>query len=204
MSICGICLQDITAEQKKIESTCGCHYHTDCGIDYLRRYFLHDWPDVNLTCSVCNAVLFTAPQQHQQDVHTHTPDITVHARMQQADFKADLKKYKQRLRESGTKLRLLNEALRQHHIGYSNTVRIHIAAIREAKSESITAFKHSQEYMEYTRAMRSTNSTLTRFVNKYNLGRDELRILFPRRRTWRGRWRTNPQYIIRRKYRVKL
>jgi len=201
---CGICIQEITQEQKRMESECGCNYHTTCAIDYLRRYFIQLWPDVNLTCHICNAVLFAVPPQNQ-DVHTHTPDITVHARMQQADFKADLKKYKLRLRESGTKLRLLNAALRQHHIGYANTVRIHIAAIREAKSESINAFKHSQEYLDYTRALRSANSTHTRFVNKYNLGRDELRLLFPRGGGgWRRRWRTNPQYIIRRKYRIKL
>jgi len=201
---CPICAFVITPEQKKTESECGCNYHTNCAIDSMRRYFLHHWPDVHLTCNSCDGVIFAAPEQQMQTQNL-TPNITINARLQQPEFKADLKKYKERFRDSGAKLRLLNTALRLHYTGFSNVVRIHIAAIREAKNESLNAFKITSPYTDYIKALRSFNSTKTRFIRKYNLTHEEIRLLFPRGNNgWRRQWRIRPQWILSRKYRVKL
>jgi len=197
---CGLCELTIEDNEKKTEAECGCVYHTNCAMEAYRSYFIGLYPDYDLQCRTCAAVLYEVPA----NMITHPPnDDTIPVRMQNPAFVAELKKIKAKKRERGTNLRLLTAALREQHTAFMNIVRPHIEAIKAAKAASENALKQTPAYTAYVKCLRSFTATESRFIRKYALSRFETRTLFPRG-TWGARWRYNIKYIFRRKFRIRL
>lgn len=197
---CGLCDLTIEDNEKKTEAECGCFYHTNCAMEAYRTYFLNFYPDTDLLCRICAAVLYEVPAH----MITHqTVDDTIPVRMQQPAFVAELKKLKAKKRERGTNLRLLTAVLREQYTAFMNIVRPHIDAIKTAKAATETALKQTPAYIEYLKCLRSFTASESRFIRKHALTRFETRTLFPRG-TWGARWRYNVKYIFRRKFRIRL
>ena len=203
---CAYCEIKLEKDDKLCTTDCGCVSHSSCliteGCDFMidRR---HDRTD--FYCKNCDALLYKGPDYWEdRQALTAVAAVSIHTRLQEEDFKNNLKKVREKIKAYNTEYRVFNKFIIEEHGSFMNLAGPLIQQLRNLIVSSTAKIKAHDTYKKANRASTSKTSSMNRFIAKYNLNWDEKRKLFGGAgRAYRSLY-SRPSWIVRRKFRIRL
>lgn len=213
-TVCTLCEEPLEG-QPQMELLCHHRYHTQCFLTNVATA-IHGGQD-NLQCVVCHQHLFEQEEEeniYEEDEQTENETAVDSERTRlfqlwdnNAEFRADIKKYQQALRGSSQSFKTFKELLRAKKTELNTIylpIKLHIEGLYSVHKEQI---KQSQAHKDYSSALRKSVRYYTNLQQKYNMNSWSLSILREKRGCKRlqrpyHRWRSRPSWLIRRAIRL--
>ena len=203
---CAYCEVKLEKDDKLCTTDCGCVSHSSCliteGCDYMidRRHEHNDF-----YCKNCDALLYKGPT-YWEDRQALTADaaVSIHTRLQEEDFKKNLKKVREKIKAYNTEYRVFNKFIIEEHGSFMNLAGPLIQQLRNLIVSYTAKIKAHDTYKKANRSSTSKTSSVNRFIAKYNLNWEEKRKLFGGGGRFYRSLYSRPSWIVRRKFRIRL
>ena len=117
------------------------------------------------------------------------------------EIRAGLKKVKKAIAAKNKGFAMAKAAIKAAHTSFKAQSAPLIASLKAMKQEAILAVKLTEGFREGVRSYRAASTIENRFRKQFNI--HNLSSYGVRSRHYRWRWNT-PQYILKRKFRIRL
>jgi len=203
---CAYCEVKLEKDDKLCTTDCGCVSHSSCliteGCDFMidRR---HDRTD--FYCKNCDTLLYKGPDYWEdRQALTASAAVSIHTRLQEEDFKKNLKKVREKIKAYNTEYRVFNKFIIEEHGSFMNLAGPLIQQLRNLIVSYTAKIKAHDTYKKANRSSTAKTTSMSRFIAKYNLNWEEKRKLFGGGgRLYRSLY-SRPSWIVRRKFRIRL
>jgi hypothetical protein len=203
---CAYCEVKLEKDDKLCTTDCGCVSHSSCliteGCDYMidRRHEHNDF-----YCKNCDALLYKGPTYWEdRQALTEVAAVSIHTRLQEEDFKKNLKKVREKVKAYNAEYRVFNKFIIEEHGSFMNLAGPLIQQLRNLIVSYTAKIKAHDTYKKANRSSTSKTSSMNRFIAKYNLNWEEKRKLFGGGGRFYRSLYSRPAWIVRRKFRIRL
>jgi hypothetical protein len=202
---CVICTNAFATGDKKTEAPCGCLGHTSCAFRILSEYVL-GYSRYPLDCPGCRNQIYRHSWLDQRDADTKSAHNRIITLKENNEFNKDLLSIKKKLRSSKRAFTNFKKYLVPKKAQFKNDIQSYIDIIKSYHKRYSEAAKKEPLYKLANRLNTSYRFSFTRFINKYDLSDDAVKILkcdnsYRRRR---GYWNNTPSFFIKRSFLLRL
>jgi hypothetical protein len=203
---CVICTNPFVEGDKKTESpSCGCIGHTSCAFRLLSGYVL-GYSSEPLNCPSCRTQIYRHIWLDQRDADTKSAQTRIATLKENSEFNKDLHSIKKKLRLRRRAITNFKKYLAPKKAQFKNEIKSHIDLIKSYHKRYVDAAKKEPLYKVANSFNASYRLSLTRFITKYDLSDDAVKIL-KCESMYRGRryyWNNSPSCCIKRTIRLRL
>lgn len=202
---CVICTNPFVEGDKKTESPCGCIGHTSCAFRLISHYIL-GYSTHPLNCPSCQNQVYRHSWLDQRDADTKSAYTRISKLKENSEFNKDLLSIKKKLRLSRRATNNFKKYLTPKKSQFKNEILSHIDLIKSYHKRYVDAAKKDPLYKQTNRFNTSYRLSLTRFITKYDLSEEAVKILkcesiYRRRLSY---WNNSPCNILRRAFRLRV
>jgi len=199
---CVICINPFAECDKKTEAPCGCIGHTSCAFRILSEYLL-GYSRHPLDCPSCGNQIYRHTWLDQKDADSKTANNYIASLKQNSAFNKDLAAIKKKLRLSKKAIGGFKKYLAPKRIQFRNEIKSHIDLIKSYRKRYMSIVKIDPIYKLTKRLNSSYKLALSRFVDKYNLTDDSIKLLKCGSK-YTYYWNNGPYGLSKRAFSVRL
>jgi len=197
---CAICTNLFVEGDRKTESPCGCIGHTSCAFRILSEYLL-GYSRHPLDCPSCGNQIYRHSWLDRKDTDNKTAEKYITKLKENVEFNKDLDSIKKKQRLNKKTIGGLKKYLVPKKAQFKNEIKSHTDIIRSYHKRYMSMTKTDPIYKLTKRCNTSYKLALSRFVDKYDLTDESVRLLKCENRY---AWRNGPSGLIKRAFHVCL